>query len=128
MYYRTVDILKGVDMNSEVVQYLHSRRCIDIMIRGWKEYVSKDYLTLVDQKEIILGLELLYYQFRDSAKLQFNGMYEEMSQASGYEVICKILKTGPFNESVLDLKVCGEMKKLKFFFESNYITLDGNCK
>ncbi|KAI7889528.1 uncharacterized protein EV154DRAFT_277369 [Mucor mucedo] len=87
--YRTVDILKSVDMNGEVVQYLHSRRCIDLMVRTWKEYITKGYLTFVDHREILLGLDLLYYQFRGSAKIQFHGLFEEMSQACGYEELCK---------------------------------------
>jgi hypothetical protein len=103
--YRTVDILKAVDMNGEVNQYLHSRRCIDLLIRVWKECLTKDYLTVVDHCEIILGLDLLYYQFKGSAKIQFYGFFEEMSQASGYEVLCKIIKTGPFNETSLKSKV-----------------------
>lgn len=92
-------------MNGEVVQYLHNRRCTDIMIRVWKEYLSNDNLTLVDLREVNLGLDLLHYQFQGSAKIQYNGLYEEMDQAAGYEVLCKLLKTGPFNESVLQLKV-----------------------
>lgn len=108
---RTVDILKSVDMNGEVVQYLHSRRCLDLMVRTWKEYTTKGYLTFVDHREIMLGLDLLYYQFRGSAKIQFHGLFEEMSQASGYEELCKVLNTGPFNENVLSLKV---QKKLLF--------------
>lgn len=92
-------------MNGEVVQYLHSRRCIDLMIRVWKEYIAKGYLTFVDHREIMLGLDLLYYQFRGAAKIQFHGLHEEMSQASGYEELCKALNIGPFNENVLNLKV-----------------------
>lgn len=92
-------------MNGEVVQYLHSRRCIDLMIRTWKDCITKGYLTLVDHREIMLGLDLLYYQFRGSAKIQFYGLYEEMSQASGYEELCKVLNIGPFNENVQSLKV-----------------------
>lgn len=111
--YRTVDILKSVDMNGEVNQYLHSRRCIDLLVRAWRECLTKDYLTVMDHREITLGLDLLYYQFKGSAKIQFYGLFDEMSQSSGYEVLVKIIKTGPFNENTLNLKVTEHMRDLK---------------
>ena len=106
MWIRTVDILKSAEMNGEVVQYIHSRRCIDIMVQSWKECLIKNNLTLVDYREINLGLTWLYNMLYNSAKIQFNGFFEEMNTMEGYNVISKILKTGPFHETALDAKVC----------------------
>ncbi|KAG1109351.1 hypothetical protein G6F42_015679 [Rhizopus arrhizus] len=100
---KTVDILKSVDMNGEVCQYLHNRRCVDLVIRLWRDCISKDYLTFVDYREIHLGLDLIYFQLERSAKIQFYSLFEEMLQ--GYELLCKILKLGPFSDPILDLKV-----------------------
>jgi hypothetical protein len=102
---QVVDILKTMEMNSEVCQYLHQRRCIDILVRIWRECLSKDYLTLLDHREIMLTLNLMHYQFYGSAKIHYFGLMDEMLQASGYELLCKFLKTGPYNESTLQLKV-----------------------
>ncbi|KAL9550165.1 hypothetical protein PS6_005689 [Mucor atramentarius] len=107
---KTVDILKSVDMNGEVCQYLHNRRCVDLIIRLWRDCISKDYLTFVDYREIHLGLDLIYFQLERSAKIQFYSLFEEMLQ--GYELLCKILKLGPFSDPILDLKV----KQFVFMF------------
>lgn len=110
---RTVDILKSVDINGEVIQYLHSRRCIETMVRGWKDCTTKDDLTLVDHREIILGLDLLYYQLRGSDKIQFCVLFEEMVQSGGYQVLCNLLKMGPFNQTILNLKVNNNKNNIK---------------
>lgn len=100
---KIVDILKSVDMNGEVCQFLHNRRCVDLITRVWRDCISKDYLTFVDYREINLGLSLICFQLEKSAKIQFYGLFEEMLH--GYEVLCKILKLGPFNDTIIDLKV-----------------------
>ncbi|KAI9471032.1 MAG: hypothetical protein EXX96DRAFT_375724 [Benjaminiella poitrasii] len=100
------EVLKVVDMNSEICQYIHQRRCcIDLLIRMWRENTAKGYLTNVDQQEIIMGLDIIYYQLRESAKIQFFGLFDEMIQASGYEALCDILRTGPFNEATIHAKM-----------------------
>jgi hypothetical protein len=122
---KTVDILKSVDMNGEVCQYLHNRRCVDLIIRLWRDCTSKDYLTLVDYREINLGLNLIYFQLEKSAKIQFYGLFEEMLH--GYEVLCKILKLGPFNDTIVNLKVtfCVHVYRYK---EIKTLLIGGNCK
>lgn len=75
------------------------------MIRLWKDCTTKDDLTLVDHREIILGLDVLYYQFRGSEKIQFCVLFDEMVQSSGYQVLSEILKLGPFHQNILNLKV-----------------------
>lgn len=102
---QVLDILKSIDMNSEVCQYLRQRRCIEILVRVWREALSKDYLTPLDHREIMLALNLLHYQFLGSAKINYFSLMNEMLQASGYELLCKILKTGPYKDATLQLKV-----------------------
>ncbi|KAI7902408.1 uncharacterized protein BX663DRAFT_74781 [Cokeromyces recurvatus] len=103
---RITEVLKVIDMNSEVCQYIHHRRCcIDLLIRSWREKLSKGYLTSVDHQDILMDFDVIYYQLYKSAKIQFFGLFEEMIHASGYEVLCKILKTGPFNESITHEKI-----------------------
>jgi hypothetical protein len=110
---KTVEILQSLEMNGEVCQYLHQRRSLEALIRIWKETVSKDYLTFVDHRELILGLDLIYHQLRGASKIQFNGLPEEMIQESAYEILCQVLKTGPFDTSLLELKV-GKLASLAF--------------
>lgn len=100
---KTVDILKSVDMNGEVCQYLHHRRCVDLIVRLWRDCIAKDYLTSVDYREISLGLGLIYFQLERSARIQFYGLFEEMLQ--GYELLCAILKLGPFSDATVAFKV-----------------------
>ncbi|CEP07883.1 hypothetical protein [Parasitella parasitica] len=100
---RIVDILKAMDMKSEVCQHLHHRRCIDLIIKVWRDCTVKDFLTLVDYREIHLGLNLICFQLERSAAAYSYGLFEEMNQ--GYEVLCKILKLGPFNDTVIELKM-----------------------
>lgn len=102
---KTVEILKTMDMNGEVCQYLHQRRSLEVLVRTWKEITSKDYLTFVDHRELILGLNLIYHQLCGASKIQFNGLAEEMVQESAYDILCKVLKTGTSDTSLLDLKV-----------------------
>ncbi|GAN06509.1 beige/BEACH domain-containing protein [Mucor ambiguus] len=89
---KTVDILKSVDMNGEVCQYLHHRRCVDLIIRLWRDCIAKDYLTCVDYREINLGLSLIHFQLERSAKIQFYGLFEEMTQ--GYEMLLDLSFVG----------------------------------
>lgn len=100
---KTVDILQSANMNGEVCQYLHHRRCVDVIVRLWRDCTTKDYVTSVDLREISLGLRLIYFQLERSAKIQFYGLFEEMLQ--GYELLCAILKLGPFSDDIVDLKV-----------------------
>jgi hypothetical protein len=103
---KTVEILKTLEMNGEVCQYLHQRRSLEVLVRTWKEAVSKDNLTFVDYRELILALDLIYHQLRGASKIQFHGLSEEMIQESAYDIMYQVLKTAPFDTPLLELKVC----------------------
>lgn len=95
-------------MNGEIAQYLYTRRCIEMLIRVWSDCVSKDQpATLVDYQEILLGFDIVLHFLKESTRVHYYSMIEEIRIAKGYDVLCTVIKTGSVDESILRLKVSG---------------------
>jgi hypothetical protein len=98
-----IEILKSVEMNGELAQYLHTNHSVEMFIKTWTDSLSKDELDLVDHQEMILGLDFIHYQLKGSVKVQSYGLLEEWGSAA--TLLCKVIKTGPFSGHILSLKV-----------------------
>lgn len=59
LYIRTIDVLKSVNKDSEVIQYMHSRRYVEMLVQVWKDALKKHRLNLRDYMDIALDLDLI---------------------------------------------------------------------
>jgi hypothetical protein len=102
---QVVAILKSMQANSEIYQYLHQHHYISLLIKMWEELLSNDELTMTDLQEVIVALDLLGHLFVESVNIGYLGLMDEMLQSLGYECFYKILITGPYNQDILQAKV-----------------------
>lgn len=63
LYYvvRTIAILKSIDSDPEMIQFIHSRRYIGMLVQTWKDGLNKSRLHIRDYIDITLDLDLIIH-------------------------------------------------------------------
>ncbi|CAO3599779.1 unnamed protein product [Absidia cylindrospora] len=95
---RTIDILKSINTDSEVIQYMHSRRFIEMLVQAWKDGLNRSRLHIRDYVDITLDLNLITHLLKVSIETGVTGFYDEFQQADGYQPLLSYLIAPPFDE------------------------------
>lgn len=100
-----VAILKSLEINSNVYQYLCRYHCVDLMVKMWKNMLLKENITVINYSEVDLTLDLLGYLLIQSVNIGHFGLMDEMYTSHAYECLFKIVVSGPYNPDTMKAKV-----------------------
>ncbi|KAI9318573.1 hypothetical protein BX666DRAFT_1514511 [Dichotomocladium elegans] len=68
---RALEVLKLVQLTSDVCQYLKSRGCIETLVQVWNDCASKAQINSLDLYEVLLSLDLVIYLLKHRIIMAF---------------------------------------------------------
>ncbi|RUS32592.1 hypothetical protein BC938DRAFT_475000 [Jimgerdemannia flammicorona] len=101
---RTYEVLTALEMDAEVVNYLHSKNAMNILVQPWKEALGRAPLNKRDYQEALLTAQLVLHLLKGSARDSLYALFYDFKEANGYESLSYLLTSQPFDEDAIKVK------------------------